>query len=245
MPRFRSAMTAVFLMGLLVRAAGAAEPDAGSFDADGVKIHYTVQGTGEPVVLVHGLLASGWLNWDLPGVTGRLEKGYRVIAIDLPGHGGSDKPDKPEAYGTQMVEDVLLLMDHLKIKKAHVVGYSLGGIITTKLLTLHPDRVRSATVGGVGWVRDKGRNLGLREHMPVRDRNDTFGLVVSSIGKLAITEEELKAIKLPVEVIVGDQDVLKRASVEPLRKVRPDWPVVEIKNAGHMSCIVKKEFAEA
>ena len=82
-----------------------------------------------------------------------------MIALDLPGHGGSDKPEKPEAYGPQMAEDVVLLMDHLKIKKAHIVGYSLGGMITVKLLTLHPDRVLSATVGGMGWVQDGGRNL--------------------------------------------------------------------------------------
>jgi pimeloyl-ACP methyl ester carboxylesterase len=231
--------------GLLAGPAVAAESVAGSFDAHGVAIHYTVRGSGEPVVLVHGLLASGFLNWDLPGVTAAIAKDHRVITLDLPGHGASDKPEKAEAYGVQMVEDVVLLLDHLKIKTAHVVGYSLGGMITVKLLTTHPDRVLSATVGGMGWVREKGRNLGLRG--PVRTGADSGALtyVVNGMGDLAVTRGELKAIKVPVEVIIGDQDPLNRATVAPLRAVRPDWPVVEIKNAGHMNCIIKKEFAEA
>lgn len=48
-------------------------------DADGVKIRFTVEGEGEPVVLVHGFLANAELNWRLPGITPALAKNYRVI----------------------------------------------------------------------------------------------------------------------------------------------------------------------
>jgi pimeloyl-ACP methyl ester carboxylesterase len=230
---------------VLAAGAPAAEPTAGSFDAKGVKIHYVEQGTGEPVVLVHGYCASAYLNWQLPGVFAALAKDYHVIALDLPGHGGSDKPETPEAYGPQMAEDVVLLMDHLHIPKAHVVGYSLGGMITVKLLTLHPDRLLSATIGGMGWVRDNGRNLGLPERMSVREGGGALAVVLSTMGKLAVTEEALKAVKVPVTVVIGDQDRFKRATVGPLRQVRPDWPVVEVKGANHMSCIFKKDFTDA
>jgi pimeloyl-ACP methyl ester carboxylesterase len=221
------------------------QPPAQSFDAKGVHLRYFVQGAGEPVVLIHGLLASAKLNWDIPGVTAALAKEYRVIALDLPGHGGSDKPESPDAYGVQMADDVLLLMDHLKIKKAHLVGYSLGGMITVKFLTLHPDRVLSATVGGMGWVRDGGRNLGLGDRVPTRDDGGPIGACVKGMSRLAVTTADLKAIKVPVTVIIGDSDPLKRATVAPLREVRPDWPVVEIKTANHLSCIWKKDFADA
>jgi pimeloyl-ACP methyl ester carboxylesterase len=223
----------------------AEQPPAQTFDAKGVTLRYFVQGGGDPVVLIHGLLASAKLNWDIPGITAALAKDYRVIALDLPGHGGSDKPETPDAYGVQMAEDVALLMDHLKIKKAHLVGYSLGGMITIKFLTLHPDRVISATVGGMGWVRDEGRNLGLGDRVPTRDDPGPIGMCVKGMTKLAVTAADLKAIKAPVTVIVGESDPLKRATVEPLRAVRPDWPVVEIKKANHMSCVWKKEFADA
>jgi pimeloyl-ACP methyl ester carboxylesterase len=222
-----------------------AEPTTGSFDAKGVKIRYVEQGTGEPVVLVHGYCASAFLNWQLPGIFSALAKDYHVIALDLPGHGGSDKPETAEAYGPQMAEDVVLLMDHLHIPKAHVVGYSLGGMITVKLLTLHPDRVLSATVGGMGWVRDNGRNLPVPTGIAARDGGGPLAAVARSMGKLAVTEAELKSIKVPTTIVVGDQDRLKRMTVDPLRPVRPDWPVVEVKGANHMSCIAKQEFVDA
>jgi pimeloyl-ACP methyl ester carboxylesterase len=242
--RIRAALVAVLALALVGRST-AAEPTVGTFDAKGVKIRYVEQGTGEPVVLIHGLAATAYLNWQIPGIFAALAKDHRVIALDLPGHGGSDKPEKPEVYGAQMAEDVVLLMDHLDIKKAHVVGYSLGGMITVKLLTLHPDRVLSATVGGMGWVKDSGRNMGLREGMPVREGASSLGFVVASLGKLAVTEEAIKSVKVPVTVIIGEQDGLNQRTVMPLRQVRPDWPVVEVKGAGHMSCIWNKEFRNA
>jgi pimeloyl-ACP methyl ester carboxylesterase len=203
------------------------------------------QPTSDTVVLIHGLGASTFTNWQLPGIMPALAKDHRVIALDLPGHGSSDKPDKAEAYGPQMAEDVVLLLDHLNIKKAHIVGYSLGGMITVKLLTLHPDRVLSAVVGGMGWVQEGARNVTGRTPVQMREGAGPLGLVVTSMAKLAVTEAELKAIKVPVTVIVGDQDPLKRRTVDPLRQVRKDWPVVEIKGAGHMACVIRKDFLTA
>src|SRR5262245_43153068 len=100
---------------------------AAEFDSKGVKIAYSVQGKGEPVVLIHGFLSSGGINWDLPGVTALLAKDFQVITLDVRGHGQSDKPTKEDAYGPELVEDVVRLLGHLKIKKAHIVGYSMGG----------------------------------------------------------------------------------------------------------------------
>ena len=229
---------------LLAGAAPATEPTYGAFDAMGVKIRYVTQGAGEPVVLVHGLYASAALNWQLPGIFATLAKDHHVIAIDLPGHGGSDKPAGDDAYGVQLAEDVVLLMDHLKVPKAHVVGYSLGGMITLKLMTLHPDRVLSGTLGGMGWLQEGGRNQKTWERMRNRESGTQTGLI-PGIAKLAVTEDALKAIKLPVAVICGDRDVVYRLYVDPLKAVRKDWPVVDIAGAGHLDCIVNKEFRAA
>src|SRR6516164_6671910 len=65
-----------------------------TFDSNGVKIAYFIQGKGEPVVLIHGWLSSAGINWALPGISGQLAKDYQVIALDVRGHGLSDKPTK-------------------------------------------------------------------------------------------------------------------------------------------------------
>src|ERR1700741_653105 len=92
-----------------------------TFMSNGVKIPYFAQGKGEPVVLIHGWLSSAGINWALPGTSALLAKDFQVIALDVRGHGLSDKPTKDEAYGPELVEDVRRLLDHLKIKKAHIV----------------------------------------------------------------------------------------------------------------------------
>jgi pimeloyl-ACP methyl ester carboxylesterase len=225
--------------------ARAAEPVAGDFDSGGVTIHYVEAGRGQPVVLVHGLHASAAANWIRPGVFEELAKDHRVIALDLRGHGKSGKPADEKAYGVELVEDVVRLLDHLKIDKAHVVGYSLGGMITVKLLTKHPERVLSATVGGMGWLREGSRLQEFWEKREAPEGRRTPEELIRSIGDLAVTRDELAKIKVPVEIVVGDRDPVKRLYIAPLRLVRPDWPIVEIPDAGHINRILRPEFREA
>ncbi|MDR3633276.1 MAG: alpha/beta hydrolase [Isosphaeraceae bacterium] len=227
------------------RPGGAAEPASRVFDAREVKIHYVVAGEGEPVVLIHGLHSSADVNWRLTGVFGDLARNHQVIALDLPGHGRSDKPEGDDAYGLQLVDDVVLLLDHLRIRKAHVVGYSVGGMVAAKLLATHPERVSSGLIGGMGWFREGSGLQRVWERMGQRDRSPSTAAFLRGVGKLALTEDELKRIKVPVEVLVGDRDPINRMYVAPLRPLRHDWPVVEIEDAGHINCIMKPQFREA
>jgi pimeloyl-ACP methyl ester carboxylesterase len=142
--RYVSALCVVFL------AAGVGRADEGSFDSGGVKIHYLVEGKGEPVLLIHGFATNARLQWMTSGVFKALAKDHRVVAMDVRGHGDSGKPSDPKKYGTEMAEDAVRLLDYLKIDKAHVVGYSMGALITGKLLETHPDRMLSATLGSTG-----------------------------------------------------------------------------------------------
>jgi pimeloyl-ACP methyl ester carboxylesterase len=135
---------------LVVPAVGRAKE--ATFDSKGVKIHYRIEGKGEPVLLIHGFAVNKEFQWDASGIIKALAKDYRVIALDLRGHGKSDKPTDPKKYGVEMVEDAVRLLDYLKIKKVHAVGYSMGALITGKLLAEHPDRLLSATLGGGGLI---------------------------------------------------------------------------------------------
>jgi pimeloyl-ACP methyl ester carboxylesterase len=147
------------VLAFLLLAGGFLRAEEKSFDSKGVKIHYTVEGSGEPVVLVHGFAINGQMNWEVLGLSKELAKNYRVITLDNRGHGKSDKPHDPKQYGMEMVDDVVRLLDHLDIKKAHVVGYSMGGFITHKLAVRHPERLLSATLGGAGWLREDDPEL--------------------------------------------------------------------------------------
>lgn len=133
-------------------AVGAQVSSQDSFlDSDGVRIRYLVRGAGPPVVLVHGFMVSTELNWVAPGILDSLATRYTVVALDLRGHGASDKPHAPSSYGAAFVDDVVRLLDHLQIRRAHIVGYSMGSAITLNLLSTHPERVISAVLGGFGW----------------------------------------------------------------------------------------------
>ena len=172
----------------------------------------------------------------MPGTIDALAKDHQVIALDLPGYGQSDKPAEASAYGLQWVDDVVLLLDHLKIRKAHIVGYSMGGMVALKLIAQHPERVQSGTLGGMGWLREGSFLQKFWEHMRSPG--------ASGASQLALTEDELKSIEVPVEVIVGDRDPTRRLYVAPLEKARPDWKVIEIQGAGHLNCIFKKQFID-
>ncbi|HTL30280.1 MAG TPA: alpha/beta hydrolase [Tepidisphaeraceae bacterium] len=214
----------------------------GSFDSGGVTISYVEAGGGDPVVLVHGLYSSAELNWIKPGTFDLLAKNHHVIAIDLRGHGMSDKPTSEDAYGKPMAEDVVRLMEHLKIQKAQIVGYSLGGIVVMRLLADHPDRFTAAALGGMGWLRQGSVLQGSFEKMGGRNTGHTPAAAVHGISKLALSEKELQSIKTPLEILVGDHDPCKRMYVDPLVMVRKDVSVIEIQDAGHITCIVKEQF---
>jgi len=118
------------------------------FDSNGVRIRYVEQGSGPPVVLLHGFSGNLDASWVETGVLPNLATDYRVIAFDSRGHGKSDKPHDPQSYGLQMGQDVVRLLDHLHIARAHIVGHSMGAGITAKLLTTNPDRFLTATLSG-------------------------------------------------------------------------------------------------
>jgi pimeloyl-ACP methyl ester carboxylesterase len=245
----RRLVTAAILFSLTATAApgrSADKPTRHSFDSNGVKIAYSSQGAGECVVLIHGWLGNSLLNWEPPGISAALAKDHRVIAMDVRGHGESDKPLKDEDYGPQLVEDVARLLDHLKLEKAHIVGYSMGGVITANFLVKHPERVLSGTLGGMGWLKKGGLGeLGFAQIGKKDAAPNAQAVCGRSLAKLSLTEAEIKSITAPVKVLVGDKDdLIQKLYVEPLKTVRKDWSIAEIPYANHITCIVKPQFQD-
>ena len=116
--------------------------------SDGIKIHYITLGArGSWVVLIHGYTDRAERMFFYTGVAQALAGNHRVVALDNRNHGLSDKP---EPNGAGRAEDAIELMDHLKIQKAHIHGYSMGGAFTGQLLASHPERFMTAAFGGSG-----------------------------------------------------------------------------------------------
>lgn len=105
---------------------------------NGINIHYYQVGEGADLILLHGLTGNLAV-WHFT-LAPRMREEYRITTYDLRGHGRSDMP--PTGYTTDhMVADLLGLMDHLGIEKAHLLGHSLGADIALHLALTHPDRV--------------------------------------------------------------------------------------------------------
>ena len=118
--------------------------------SDGIKIHYLTLGdTGSWVVLIHGYSDSAQRMWFNTLIAPEIAKHHRVVAIDNRNHGQSDKP---VPGGSGRAQDTVELMDHLKIQKAHIHGYSMGGGIVGQLLGMIPDRFITAGFGGSGMT---------------------------------------------------------------------------------------------
>lgn len=170
---------------LLPMAAGAAED---SFDSNGVPIHYEdMGGDGEPVVLVHSFTSSSEM-WSQAGF--EPSDDFRFIALDVRGHGQSGKPEGDEAYGAQMADDVIRLMDHLDIDDAHLAGYSMGAEIALKVTTEHPDRVSSLVVGGSGWSPAEAYEVYAFAAMGLEEA-DTFGESVTAMMPPEVPVEQI------------------------------------------------------
>lgn len=127
-------------------------------NANGVKIRYIEAGKGAAIVLLHGG-TSNLESWTSRGVVDNLAKDFRVIAFDARGHGKSDSPRDPAAYGRQQALDVVRILDALKIERAHIIGFSLGSSTVAQLLTLHPERfLTGVQVAGAGRTPEEAND---------------------------------------------------------------------------------------
>lgn len=116
---------------------------------DGVPIAYADLGQGEPLVLLHGVTESGEAWHEAGYVEPLLKRGWRLIVIDCRGHGHSGKPHDPAAYsGRRRAADVAAVLDHAGIRRAALMGHSMGGMVALATAAYHPDRVNALIVNG-------------------------------------------------------------------------------------------------
>jgi len=207
------------LLSLVMTVGINATPVENSFDSDGVRIRYVTEGEGSAVLLIHGFTWNLEGDWVDTGVfAGLVTAGYRVIAFDLRGHGKSEWPMLPENYGLEMVEDARRLLDHLEIEQAHVVGYSMGGIIAASLGGIHPNRVYSLTIGGKGFPfrvqeplsEEQAARAFVEWNVPGKLSPKAIAAMSATYNDLAPDESMLLELDVPTQVVVGIDDSKER-----------------------------------
>lgn len=201
LPMLRVAGILVILWASLpAHAAGQKNPTGeGFFSSAGVRMRYIDRGSGEPVLLLHGYTGTIERHFVDNGVIPNLQEDYRVIALDLRGHGGSGKPHEPSAYGAEIGQDVIRLLDHLGIRRAHIVGYSLGAHIVAQLLTVNPERFATATlVGSAPWRAWTNERAAALEAAAVELESDlpfrSIILRLTPADQPSPTDEEIRAM---------------------------------------------------
>jgi len=236
-----------------------------SFYNGAVEIAYLDEGEGDPIVLVHGFASSKHVNWVYPGWVSELRKnGRRVIALDNRGHGDSGKLYDPAQYEiATMAGDVIALMDHLRIERADIMGYSLGGRMTAVLACEQPRRLRSAIFGGIGIGMigggGPGENVAAALEAPTLEdvtdpvgrtfrafadqtRSDRRALAACLRGsRRLMTPEQAAGIDVPVLIAVGTADEIA-GSAHALADIIPGARVLDIPNRDHMRAVGDKVY---
>jgi len=226
---------------MLVPAVAAAQPKptTGYAPVNGLKMYYEVHGSGDPVVLLHGsfmTITNNWTPW-----IGELSKTRKVIAVEMQGHGRTADIKRDFSY-ENLADDVAALLDHLKIPRADLIGYSMGGAVAMQCAIRHPDQVRKVVVISSTFRRDgmvkealdmfpkltaeafKGSPIEV-EYKKLSPTPDEFPNFVKRILATAskghdLGADKLKATTAPMFFIHGDADGIRLEHVPEMFRLK-------------------------
>jgi pimeloyl-ACP methyl ester carboxylesterase len=244
---------AVLALTALVAGAGAADAPAvisGTAAVNGIEMYYEVRGAGEPLLLLHGGFANT-AHWREQ--FDDFAAHYRVIAVDSRGHGRTSLGDAPLGYRL-MADDVLALMDHLGIARAHLVGWSDGGNIGLDIAIRAPERLDRLVAYGANFAPEGVRadaadnprftafiaqaREDYQRLSPAPERWDTFVERIHHMWATEprFTEAELGAISTPVLVLDGlEEEAIYIEHVKALAGLIPGADLVLMPDTGHFA----------
>jgi pimeloyl-ACP methyl ester carboxylesterase len=201
---------------------------AGSYaEVNGINLYFETRGTGRPMILLHGGLGSGEMFGPTLPV---LAEQHQVIAVDLQGHGRTADIDRPIDIRL-MADDIAALIDHLRLDKPDVVGYSLGGGVALFTAVKYPDKVRRLVAASAHAWRDAippemlaqqaQVNAAAAEFMKdtpmyqlyqqVAPRPEDFPRLLDKIGESMAQDydytEDVRSLQVPTLLVAADADM--------------------------------------
>jgi len=221
-------MIARLLMALMIGlcplpALALAQPPGQIVELNGIRMHYQVRGSGEPLLLLHGFGACG-ADWG--EIADVLARDYRVIIPDLRGHGWSTNPSNRFTM-RQSSEDIAALLDHLGLERVKAMGISAGGMNLLHLATRQPDRIETLVLIGASthfpeqtieimrnaawenlppFLQDMYRTCASRGEAQARELARQFGALKDNEGDMAFTPDMLGTIRARTLIVHGDRD---------------------------------------
>jgi pimeloyl-ACP methyl ester carboxylesterase len=233
--------TALLFMTLVMAVASAQQkPTTGYAPVNGINMYYEVHGEGEPVVLLHGAFMTITNNWD--GWISELSKTRKVIAVEMQGHGRTADVPLRDITPENLADDVAALLDYLKIRRADLIGYSMGGEVAMQCAIRHPDKVRKAVIIS-STFRSDGMVAGALESISKLTADDFKGSPIETeYKKLSPTPDDfpkfvqrivataskgydfgadkLKATTAPMFFIHGDADGVRLAHIAEMFRLK-------------------------
>jgi pimeloyl-ACP methyl ester carboxylesterase len=207
-------------------------PGAGNYaEVNGLNMYYEIHGSGEPLILLHGGVGAIEMFGE---VLPLLAEGRRVVAVDLQAHGRTADVDRPLSY-EKMADDIAALIGHLDLKKADVMGYSLGGGVALQTAIRHPGVVRKLVLVSTpfkrdGWYPEILAGMGqmgpeaaepmqqtpmYQLYASVAPRPEDWPVLLTKLGQLLGEDydwsEDVAAIEVPTLIVVGDADSVRTA----------------------------------
>lgn len=199
---------------------------SGYASVNGLKMYYEIHGQGKPLVLIHG--GGSTIQTNFEKIIPLLSQNRKVIAIELQAHGRTNDRNADLTF-EQDADDIAALLKHLNIDKADFFGFSNGGTTTLQVAIRHPEIVGKMILGSAlakrngvpDWFWGFMSQAKL-ENMPAQLKNgykkvaaDTNGLQVMHdkdakrmVNFKDIPDEQIKSIKAPTLIIIGDKDVI-------------------------------------
>ena len=215
------------------------KPTTGYAPVNGLRMYYEVHGSGDPVVLLHGsfmTITNNWAPW-----IGELSKTRQVIAVEMQGHGRTADIKRDFSY-PQLADDIAALLGFLKVKRADVIGYSMGAGVAMQLAIRHPAKVRKVvSISGVfrhdGWVKEaldafpkttsemfKGSPIesDYKKLSPTPDKFHEFvrRAISMDLKPYDFGADKLGATKSPMFFIHGDADGVRLAHISEMFRLK-------------------------